>query len=135
MHYMRREVKGGRYVDDACILLWSNLKLAKRMEIIVDVYRAFAQTVSEQEAETMCMPMPPPRTPPFPNSGHVHSNRQSKVAFSLETRMVKAETIEALLYGCSTWTIRKNTTPNSAPYTAGPYLASSAHIAKVQTTG
>ena len=28
-----------------------------------------------------------------------------KVALSLQTRMVKAEAIEALLYGCSTWTL------------------------------
>ena len=32
---------------------------------------------------------------------------QSKVALSLETRMVKTEAIEALLNGCSTWTLRQ----------------------------
>ena len=32
---------------------------------------------------------------------------QSKVALSLKTRMFKAEAIEALLYGCSTWTLRQ----------------------------
>ena len=32
---------------------------------------------------------------------------QSKVAPSLKTRMVKAEVIEALLYGRSTWTLRQ----------------------------
>ena len=32
---------------------------------------------------------------------------QPKVALSLKTRMVKAEAIEALLYGCSTWTRRQ----------------------------
>ena len=32
---------------------------------------------------------------------------QSKVALSLKTRMVKAEAIEALLHGCSTWTLRQ----------------------------
>ena len=31
---------------------------------------------------------------------------QPKVVLSLKTRMVKAEAIEALLYGCSTWTLR-----------------------------
>ena len=30
---------------------------------------------------------------------------QPKVALSLKTRMVKAEALEALLYGCSTWTL------------------------------
>ena len=32
---------------------------------------------------------------------------QLEVALSLTTRMVKAEAIEALLYGCSTWTLRQ----------------------------
>ena len=32
---------------------------------------------------------------------------QPIVTFSLKTRMVKAEAIEALLYGCSTWTLRQ----------------------------
>ena len=32
---------------------------------------------------------------------------QPKVALSLKTRMVKAEAIEAVLYGCSTWTLRQ----------------------------
>ena len=32
---------------------------------------------------------------------------QPKVALSLKTRKVKAEAIEALLYGCSTWTFRQ----------------------------
>ena len=32
---------------------------------------------------------------------------QSKVALYLKTRMVKADAIEALLYGCSTWTLRQ----------------------------
>ena len=30
-----------------------------------------------------------------------------KVALTLKTRMVKIEAIEALLYGCSTWTVRQ----------------------------
>ena len=32
---------------------------------------------------------------------------QPKVTLSLKTRMLKAEAIEALLYGCSTWTLRQ----------------------------
>ena len=32
---------------------------------------------------------------------------QPKAALSLKTRMVRAEAIEALLYGCSTWTLRQ----------------------------
>ena len=34
-------------------------------------------------------------------------NDQPKVALSLKTRMVKTGAIEALLYGCSTWTLRQ----------------------------
>ena len=30
---------------------------------------------------------------------------QPKVSLSLKTRMAKAEAMEALLYGCSTWTL------------------------------
>ena len=32
---------------------------------------------------------------------------QPEVALSLKTRMVKVEAIQALLYGCSTWTLRQ----------------------------
>ncbi|CAN0118342.1 unnamed protein product [Ascophyllum nodosum] len=32
---------------------------------------------------------------------------QPKVTLSLKTRMVNAEEIEALLYGCGTWTLRQ----------------------------
>ena len=32
---------------------------------------------------------------------------QPKVALSLKTRIIKAEATEALLYGCSTWTLRQ----------------------------
>ena len=39
-----------------------------------------------------------------------------KVALSLKTLMVKAEAIEALLYGCSTWTLRQE------HYSTGPLV-------------
>ena len=39
---------------------------------------------------------------------------QPKVALSLKTQMVKAEAIEALFYGCSTWTLRRMTSYNRA---------------------
>ena len=120
------------------------------MEVIVEVCRAFALTVSVKKTETMCMP--PPRTPrtmvQIEAAGQTYKQVQSftylggavtevpdmsveiarrtracwmrirrylrelydqpKVALSLKTRMVKAEAIEeALLYGCSTWTLRQ----------------------------
>ena len=59
--YVRRAVWGMLYADDACIVLRSPQGLAKMMEVIVELCRAFALTVSAKKTETMCMP--PPRTP------------------------------------------------------------------------
>ena len=145
MDYVRRAVWGMMYADDACIVS----RLAKMMEVIVEVCRAFALTVSAKKIEAVCMP--PPRTPPtmvrVEAAGKIYKQVQSfaylggavtetpdmsveiarrtracwmrirrylrelygqpKVALSLETRMVKAEALEALLYGCSTWTLRQ----------------------------
>ena len=52
---------GHLYSDDACIVSRSPQGLAKMMEVIVEVCRAFALTVSAKKIETMCMP--PPRIP------------------------------------------------------------------------
>ena len=137
------------YADDARIVSRSPQGLAKMMEAIVEVCRAFALTVSAKKTETMCMP--PPRTPrtimQVEAAGQAYKQVQSftyvgaavtevpdmsveiarrtharwmhirrylrelydrpKVAHSLKTRMVKAEAIDALLYGCSTWTLRE----------------------------
>ena len=60
MDYVRRAVWGMLYADDACIVSRSPQGLAKMMEVIVEVCRAFAVTVSAKKTETMCMP--PPRT-------------------------------------------------------------------------
>ena len=49
------------YADEACIVSRSPQGPAKMMEVIVEVCRAFALTVSAKKTETMCMP--PPRTP------------------------------------------------------------------------
>ena len=61
MDYVRRAVWGMMYVDDACIVSRTLQGLAKTMEAIVEVCRAFALTVSANTTETMCIP--PPRTP------------------------------------------------------------------------
>ena len=61
MDYVRRAVWGMLYADDACIVSRSPQGLAKMMEVIVEVCRAFALTVSAKKTETMCMP--PPHTP------------------------------------------------------------------------
>ena len=61
---------------------------------------------------------------------------QPKVALSLKTRVVKAEAIGALLYGCSTWTLRQEHYAfGSVPYTTGSCFASSGHSARDQTIG
>ena len=61
MDYVLRAVWGMLYADDACIVSRSPQGLAKMMEVIVEVCRAFALTVSAKKTKTMCMP--PPRTP------------------------------------------------------------------------
>ena len=61
MDYVRRAVWSMLYADDACIVSRSLQGLAKMMEVIVEVCRAFALTVSAKKTETMCMP--PPRAP------------------------------------------------------------------------
>ena len=137
------------YADGACIVSRSPQGLAKMMEVIVEVCRVFALTVSAKKTEAMCMPTP--RTPRtmvrIEAAGQIYKQVQSftylggavtetpdmsveiarrtracwmrirrysrelygqpKVALSLKTRMVKAEAIEALLYGYSTWTLRQ----------------------------
>ena len=48
---------GMLYADDACIVSRSLQGLAKMMEVIVEVCRAFALTVSAKKTETMCNSM------------------------------------------------------------------------------
>ena len=147
---LRRAGMDTLYADDACIVSRSPQGLTKMMEVIVEVCRAFALTVSAKKTETMCMP--PSRTQRtmvrIEAAGQIFKQVQSftylgravtetpetsveiarrtracwmrirrysrelydqpKAALSLKTQMVKAEAIEALLYGrCSTWTLRQ----------------------------
>ena len=60
INYVRYAVLGILYADDGCIILLSPRGLAKMMEVIVVVCRAFDLTVSAKKTETICMP--PPRT-------------------------------------------------------------------------
>ena len=149
MDYVRRTMWGMLYADDACIVSRSPQGLAKMMEIMVEIFRAFALTVSVKKKDTMCML--PPRTPRtivrVEAAGKIYKQVQSftyrggavtetpdmsveivrrthacwmhirrylrelydqpKVGLSLKTRMVKVQAFEALLYGCSTWTLRQ----------------------------
>ena len=61
MDYVRRAVWGMLYADDTCKISRSPQVLAKMMEVIVEVCRAIALTMSAKKTETMCMP--PLRTP------------------------------------------------------------------------
>ena len=58
MDYVCRAEWGMLYADGACIVSRSPPGLAK--EVIVEVCRAFALTVSAKQTEIMCMPPPPP---------------------------------------------------------------------------
>ena len=53
MDYVRRAVWGMLYADDARKVLRSPQGLAKMMEVIVEVCRPFALTVSAKKTETM----------------------------------------------------------------------------------
>ena len=178
-YVVRRAVWGMLYADDACVVSRSPQRLAKMMEVIVEVCRAFLLlTVSAKKTENMSLP--PPRTPRtmvrVEAVGQIYKQVQSftylggtgtetpdmsveiatwtracwmrirrylrelydqpKVVLSLKTRiMVKAEAVEPLLYGCSTWFLRQETTPNSTPYTTGSCFASLGHSARDQTIG
>ena len=147
MDYVRRVMWGMLYADDTCMVSQSLQGLAKMMEVIVEVCRAFASTVSAKKTETMCMP--PLRTPramvEVEAAGQTYKQVQSftylggavtevpdmsvkiarrtracwmgirrylrepydqpKVVLSLKNQMIKAETIGALLYVYSTWTL------------------------------
>ena len=61
MDYARHAVWGMMYADDACIVSRSPHGLAKIMEVVVEVCRAFALTLSVKKTEAMYMPSP--RTP------------------------------------------------------------------------
>ena len=53
MYYARRAVWGLLYADDACIVSRSPQGLAKMMEVVVEVCRAFALTASLKKTEIM----------------------------------------------------------------------------------
>ena len=55
MDYARRAVWGMLYAYDVCIVSRKSQGLAKMLEVIVEVCRAFALTVSAKKTETMCI--------------------------------------------------------------------------------
>ena len=58
MGYVHRAVWCMLYADDVCIVSRSPQGLAKMMEVIVEVCRAFALTASATKTEIMCIPPP-----------------------------------------------------------------------------
>ena len=61
LDYVNHAVWGILYVDDACTVSRSPKGLAKIMEVVSKIFRAFTLTVSAKKTETMHIP--PPRTP------------------------------------------------------------------------
>ena len=55
---VRRAIWGMQYADDACIVSRSPRGLERMMAVFVEVFGTFGLTISESEAETMCMPIP-----------------------------------------------------------------------------
>ena len=53
MDYVRHAVWGILYSDDVCIVSRSPQGLSKTMEVIVEVFRAFAFAVSAKKTETI----------------------------------------------------------------------------------
>ena len=49
-------------------------------------------------------------------------DRPNASLLDLKVRMVKVDVVQALLYGCGTWTPSRSTTGSSAPYTTGCYF-------------
>ena len=76
MDYVRRVVWGMLYADDACIVWRSSQGLAKMMEVIVEVCRAFALTVLAKKTETMYMP-PPRAMVRVEAAGEIYKQMQS----------------------------------------------------------
>ena len=88
MGYVRRAGMGMLCADDACIVSRSPQGLAKMVEVIVEVCRVLALTVSAKTTETMCMP--PPRTPR--TTGRVKAARQIYKKVQLFTYLGSAVT-------------------------------------------
>ena len=79
MDYVRRAVRGMLYAVDAYIVSRSPQGLAKMMEVIVGVCRAFVLTVSVKKTETMCMrsPRTPRTTVRIEAAGQIYKQVQS----------------------------------------------------------
>ena len=129
MEYVCRAVWSMLYADNTCIDSRTPQGLAKIIEVIVQVFRYFTLTVSAKKIEAMCMPSPRKswamtrveaagkiyKQGPFVtySTGAVTKTPDMSVKIAtrtcacwmrifLETRMVKAEAIEAVLYEYTT---------------------------------
>ncbi|CAB1103436.1 unnamed protein product [Ectocarpus sp. CCAP 1310/34] len=132
---VRRAVWGMLYADDAGVVSRSAEGLARMMTVIVEVFEKFGLTVSEKKTETLLIgaknkqttTTPPPPSPLIIEAaGQREINYQSRAAwacirrygqdlfdkpnapFRLKTRLLQAEAMEALLYGCMTWAPRQD---------------------------
>ena len=93
------------YADVACIVSQSPQGFAKIMEVIVEVCRAFALTVSAKKIETMCMP--PPRTPRImvrvETAGQIYKQVQSFTYLGGVVNKVPDMSIEITRWICACW--------------------------------
>ena len=131
----RRAVWGILYADDAGVVS-SHEGLTRAMNDIVEVFGAFGLTVSEKKTETLLMRAPEKQpkkggSPPPPlviEDGELTQeiNHRSRAAWAcirrfsqelfdrprapwrLKVRLLRAEAMEALLYGCMTWAPRRD---------------------------
>ena len=148
MDYVRRAVWGILYADDVCIVSRSPQGLAKMMEGIVEVCRAFALTVSTKNTKTMCIT--PPRTPRtmvlIKAAGQIYKQVQSFTYqggavtetpdMSVETAKQKTRIVKrprksrASCMDALRGPSARNTTPNPASYITGSFFASSGRSGK-----
>eukprot|EP00752_Nemacystus_decipiens_P018516 g16601.t1 len=125
---VRRAVWGVLYADDAGVVSKSAEGLGRMMTIIVEVFREFGLTVSERKTLTLVMRVKEKQPPPLPPPPLIieAAGQRSKAAwacfkryktelfdrpgapFGLKVRLLKAEAVEALLYGCVTWSPRRD---------------------------
>ena len=118
MDYVRRAVWGMLYAVDACIVSRLPQGLANMIEVIVEVCRAFALTMSAKKTETMCMP--PPRTPPMmvqvEAAGQTYKQVQSFICLGgavTETRTCPLKSPDGPAHaGCASGGSFRNSTTN-----------------------
>ena len=132
LEHARRAVWGMFYADDAGVVSRSQEGLARMMTTIVEVFGESGLTVSEKKTETLLMRVPEKQpkkggSPPPPlfieaaGQKYAQTNQfrylgglvnedgdRPRAPWRLKVRLLRAEAMEALLYGCMTWAPRRD---------------------------